>query len=436
MQKKVLKNAGWIVGCKVVKAILTLIVTAITTRYLGVEKYGLISYAAGLVAFVMPIMQLGLNSTMVHEIIDRPDDEGKVVGTVIGMTGVSSLLCILGIISFSMIANAGETDTIIVCAVYSAMLLFHSFEMIHYWFQSKLMSKYSSMAMLFSYVAVTVFQVVLVILKADVYMFAISYSLDYFLIAVILTIVFKKKCTQKLAFSFSLAKQMFSVSKFYIVSNLMVAIFAQTDKIMLKLMVGNAQTGIYSAAYTCALMANFVFAAIIDSMRPDIFNAKKEGNQQLFENRMSELYSVLIYFSVVMCVAITLLAPIVIKVMCGDGYAPSIDVLRVSVWMTVFSYIGSARSIWILAENKQKYLWILNLSGAVMNVVLNYLLIPTMGAMGASIASVATQLFVNVIIDFIIPPMRRNSLILFKGLNPKYIKNLFSAFGKNAKEKQ
>ena len=435
MQKKVLKNAGWIVGCKVVKAILTLIVTAITTRYLGVEKYGLISYAAGLVAFVLPIMQLGLNSTMVHEIIERPNEEGKVVGTVIGMTGVSSILCILGVISFSMIANAGETDTVIVCAVYSIMLLFHSFEMIHYWFQSKLMSKYSAVAMLFSYVAVTVFQVVLVVLKADVYMFAISYSLDYFLIAIILIVIFKKKCGQKLGFSFSLAKQMFSVSRFYIVSNLMVAIFAQTDKIMLKLMVGNAETGIYSAAYTCAMMANFVFAAIIDSMRPDIFNAKKQQDQQLFESRMSELYSVLVYFSVVMCIAITLLSPIVIKVMCGDGYAPSIDVLRVVVWMTVFSYIGSTNSIWILSENKQKYLLIVNLSAALLNIVLNYILIPLIGAIGAAVASVATQVFVNVLIDFIIPQMRRNSVILFKGLNPKYIKNLFGVFAKNKKEK-
>ena len=96
MQLKVLKNAGWIVGCKVVKALLTLIVTAITTRYLGVENYGLISYAAGLVAFVVPIMQLGLNFTIVHEIIERPKEEGKVVGTVMAMSAMSSLLCIVG----------------------------------------------------------------------------------------------------------------------------------------------------------------------------------------------------------------------------------------------------------------------------------------------------------------------------------------------------
>lgn len=430
MQLKVLKNAGWIVGCKVVKALLTLIVTAITTRYLGVENYGLISYAAGLVAFVVPIMQLGLNFTIVHEIIERPKEEGKVVGTVMAMSATSSLLCIVGVIAFSMIVNAGEKDTIIVCAVYSLMLCFQAFEMVHYWFQAKLMSKYSAITMLFSYVAVTVFQVLLVVFKASVYFFAISYSLDYLIIAAVLTVLFTKKSGQKLSFSFALAKQMFSVSKFYIVSNLMVTIFAQTDKVMLKLMLGNAETGIYSAAYNCAIMANFVFAAIIDSMRPDIFNAKKDS-QEKFEEKMSELYSVLFYFSLIMCVAITLLSPLVIKIMCGDGYAPSVDVLRIAVWMTIFSYLGTARSIWILAENKQKYLWILNLVGAVLNVGLNFVLIPVLGALGAAITTVATQFFANVILGFIMKPIRRNNKLLLRGLNPKYVKNIFTAFKKN-----
>ena len=67
-----------------------------------------------------------------------------------------------------------------------------------------------------------------------------------------------------------------------------------------------------------------------------------------------------------------------------------------------------------------------------MNVSLNFVLIPIIGAMGAAVASVATQIFVNVLIDFIIPPMRKNSSILFKGLNPKYVKNLFSSFKKKS----
>lgn len=59
----------------------------------------------------------------------------------------------------------------------------------------------------------------------------------------------------------------------------------------------------------------------------------------------------------------------------------------------------------MLAEDKQKYLWVINLSGALANVILNYLLIPVMGIIGASIASLVTQFFTNVFIGYVFSPI-------------------------------
>lgn len=64
-ENKVAKNAGWIISCKLCKAVLTLISTMIISRYLGVKQYGIISYVAGLVTFVTPIMKLGLGEILV-----------------------------------------------------------------------------------------------------------------------------------------------------------------------------------------------------------------------------------------------------------------------------------------------------------------------------------------------------------------------------------
>ena len=83
----------------------------------------------------------------------------------------------------------------------------------------------------------------------------------------------------------------------------------------------------------------------------------------------------------------------------------------------------SVRNIWILAENKQKYLWIINLSGASLNVILNYILIPVWGICGASFASLVTQFFTNVIVGYILKPIRKNNDIMLKALD---IKNVFN----------
>jgi O-antigen/teichoic acid export membrane protein len=57
-------------------------------------------------------------------------------------------------------------------------------------------------------------------------------------------------------------------------------------------------------------------------------------------------------------------------------------------------------------------------------VVLNTLLIPVMGINGAALASLLTQIFTNVGLGFIIKPIRRNNLLMMRGLNPKYILNM------------
>ena len=423
IRNKVLKNAFWIIFCRVIQAILNLIVTMLSARYLGPSGYGLVNYAASVVAFATPIMMLGLNSILVQEIVNSPEKEGEALGTSLAMTFITSFLTIGGVVSFVAIANRGEKDTIIVCALYSILLVFQSLELIQYWFQAKLKSKYPSMIMLFAYIIVSIYKIILLITGRSIYWFAISQAIDYFIIAILLFVVYAKFGTQRLKISWKRAKSMFSKSRYYIISSLMVTIFAQTDRIMLKIMIDDSATGFYSAAVTCAGMTGFIFSAIIDSARPAIFERKK-NSQEEFEKGVSRLYSVIIYFALLQSLLVTLLAQPIVYLLYGKEYNPSINALRLIVWYTTFSYIGAVRNIWILAEGQQKILGVLNLSGALLNVILNYILIPIWGIMGASFASLLTQIFTNVIMGFIVHRVRRNNILMLKGLNPKYLFDL------------
>jgi O-antigen/teichoic acid export membrane protein len=415
-EQRAIKNAVWIIGCKLMKAVLVLVVTMLTARYLGPSNYGTINYAAGLVAFFAPIMKLGLDAIQVYAIVERPKDEGKIVGTTVVLNAASALLCIVGIVAFAAVVNADEPETILVCGIYSFLLLFQALEMIQYWFQAKLLSKYSSMAMLLAYVVAAVFQTILLIYKKSVYWFAASGSLEFAVIAVILLIIYRKKGGARLAFSWEEARRLLNLGKYYILPEMMVVIFAQTDRVMLKLMLDSEAVGIYSAAVTCATMFGFVFAAVIDSARPSIFESRKESHEA-FEKNMVTLYSIIFYLSVCFSVAICAFAPLIIAIMYGDGYAQSVIPLRIIVWYTIFSLFGGVRNIWLLAEGNQKYLWRINLWGAVANVVLNAWMIPWLGVSGAALASLITQAFTNVIVGFIFKPVRRNNYLMFRGMD-------------------
>lgn len=420
LKNKILKNASWIIGCKIIQSIIGLIVSMLTARYLGPSNYGIISYAASIIAFFTPIMQLGLTNIIVQEIVSNPEEEGTILGTAIIMSVISAVGCIFGVFVFTLVVNTSEIVTIIVCVLYSLSLIAQALELTQYWFQAKYKSKYTSLSSLAAYILVSAYQIFLLIEKKEIYWFAITYTLQYGIIAFLLIILYIKNRGQKFNFSIETAKRLFSKSKYYIVSSLMVTVFAQTDKIMLKMMVDDAATGYYSAAVTCSGLSYFVFQAIIDSARPAIFEAQLKSKEQ-FEKNISRLYCVVIYLSLLQCIVMTGFAGLIIHILYGKSYSASIPALRLIVWYTTFSYLGVIRNIWILAEQKQRYLWQINLFGAVANVGLNALLIPYYGIMGAAFASLFTQFFTNVIVGFIIRPIRFNNTLMARGMNPKLL---------------
>ena len=220
---------------------------------------------------------------------------------------------------------------------------------------------------------------------------------------------------------------MLEKSKYYIFSSMMIVLFTQTGKILLNIMVDAETTGIYSAAATIANLANFVFLAIIDSFRPQIFEAYNQSHE-LFEKKMKTLYAIILYSSLAFCLAVTVMSPLLVNIIYGKTYYDSINLLRVIVWYNVFSFVGNSRNVWILAEGKQKWLWVINLSGAVTNIGINILLIPYLGAMGACIASVIAQLVSNIIVSLIIPDIRPSIILLVNSLN---LKNLLASKTKN-----
>lgn len=420
LYNKILKNASWIIGCKIIQSLLGLVISMLSARYLGPSNFGVINYAASITAFFIPFMQLGLRSTLVKKYIESPEREGEIIGTALFLNIISSIACMIGISIFVFVMNTKERTTIVVCILYSMHLFFQAIEMIQYWFQAKLLSKYISLVSLTAYFVVSIYKIFLLVTNKSIYWFAISQSIDSGIIAILLLLIYKKMSKSHMKVSFSCARELFSKGRYYIVSEMMVTFFQQTDRLMLKNMVDDASVGFYSAAVVCAGITGFVYVAIIDSFRPIILETKKTS-EKLYKKNISRLYSVIFYISLIQCVGMTLLASPIVKILYGLKYVESVNALRVIVWYVTYAYFGNVRNIWILAEGKQKYLWVINFSGAILNIVLNTIFIPIYGIIGASMASLLTQFFVNFILGFIMKPIRENNRLMLRGINPKFV---------------
>lgn len=420
---KIFANASWIIVGRIVQAVLTFFITIFTVRFFGPSNYGLISYASSLTSFVLPIVQLGLTAVLVYELVNNPKDEGKIIGSAITLSVISAALSMLGIAVFCAIANYGEKDTLIVCSLYSISLLFQATELIIYWFQYKYLSKYTAVVMFIAYIAMTAYRVFLLATGKSVYWFSVAQSFDFAIVSILLLIIYKRKGGQRLRFSLTVTKRLLSRSKYYILTGIMGTVFAQTGRIALKLIDGNEQTGYYSVAFACAGFLGFVFSAIIDAFRPTIL-AKKKKTQAEYESAVIGLYAVIIQSAILITLGVFVFAKLVIVILYGSDYVQAVPILRIMIWCFALAYFTSAQDVWILAEEKQKYLLVSNGTGAIVNIALNVVLIPIFGGIGAAFALLLTRIFTSIVMSIVIKPLRRNIYLFYKALNPMVLYKL------------
>lgn len=418
---KEMRNAGWVIGGRIAQMAIALFVSILTTRYLGVNNYGTINYAAAYVAFFSSFCTLGINSIIIKEFIDHPNEQGVAIGTAIFLRAISSILSELVIVGCVSIINKNEPFTIIVVTLCSIALIFQVTDTINYWFQARYLSKVVSIASLIAYIATTIYRIILLLLQKDVKWFAFASSVDAICMAIIMLIIYHQYGGPKLAVSIKKAKELLKKSQYFIIVHMLVAIYEQIDKIMLQLMINETEVGYYSLAATVNGMWIFVLTAIIDSFTPTILQYGKR-DQDKFERKNRQLYSIVIWLSLTVAIVYVCFGREIIRILYGEEYLGATVPLRIICWYTPFFYLVSARNAWMIAKNKQRYLTYLCGGSAVANVVLNFVFIPLWGASGAALASLLTQMLAITIIPYCIKDMRPNVKLMLDAVFLRDIK--------------
>ena len=412
---KFFSNIIWDMGGKVFQMVLTLIVGMLTARYLGPSNYGIIGETASYVSFFSVICQLGFTSTAVKELMDNKEKEGEILGTTIFFRICTSLISSVAITCLLYVLKEGDKIIVWVAFLQSLSLLFQSFEMIHYWYQSRLETQVSVKIQSIAYVIMAAYKIIILALGKSVAWFAFSTALEAAVIAVALVWIYRRGTGGNLSVSISAGKEILKRSYHFILSGLMATIYGEMDKIMLGEMLSESAVGFYTAATKVSTMWSFVLIALINSSRPVIIASKNKSNE-LYVKQNKRLYAAIIWIGIAAGLGITLLGKWIIYFMYGEAYMPATSSLQISAWYTMFAMLGTARGIWIVCENKAKYVKYYLGIGAVINIALNYLLIPKFGPGGAAAATLITQIFTSVFAP-----------ALFKETR-EYTKNALNAF--------
>lgn len=394
-------------------------------RYLKPEAYGLLNYAFAFVGMFGIIASLGIPEIVVRDLIRKPLEAGITLGTSFALRLLGGLIAYLFanvIISF---LSPNDIMLRIVVAILSLMLIIQAIDVIRYWFESQLQSKFMVWVDNIVFFAIAGIKVILILFHATLIVFVIFSLIEAFIVAIFLFIVYKRKVRNLKTWTVSIvrAKELLYNSWPLIFSGVVISIYMKIDQIMIGKMLNNYQVGIYAAAVRISEVWYFIPSAIITSLYPTIINLKKQ-NKKDYELGMKRLYWLMVWIAVPIGIIVSIWGSQIINLLFGSEYIAASGVLSIHIWSSIFVFIGLANNKWLINENMIMIISINTLIGAIANVGLNIILIPKIGILGAAWATLIAYFLAAYFCLILHKKTRNNFLLITKSIIFNPFKNV------------
>lgn len=413
-KKKFFSNIGWLMGGKIVNMLLQFFVSLATARYLGPSNFGTINYVAAFVSFFSSIASLGLAVIVIKEIATDKYDNNEVIWTSIWMRFGTAILSTISIIALMFVTNQDDPMIVQIAFLESLSIVFSSFDTMNYYFQAKLLSKWSSIAGVLAYIGMSLYRIYLLATNADIVWFAFATSTDMIFLTVFLMIFYIRIEGFRPKFNWNIGKKLLKQSYHYLIAGLITILYAQVDRIMLGNMLDKASVGYYSAALTISTLWSMIPSALIQSISPVLYEAAGK-DRVLYLRRLRQSYAVLFWLNAAYSIFVGVFAHWVILLLYGKEYLAGTAALRIVVWYYGLSTMSTLNQVYLANDGKNRYINLFCIVGLVTDVVLNFALIPIMGINGAAIATLITHIVIQIVMPYAFKETREIAVCIIRG---------------------
>lgn len=386
--KRIFGNISWMMGEKVLQFTLGFLVISLTARYLGPESFGRYSYALSFALLFAPLANLGLSGILVQRLVARPEEESATLGTAFTLQAGGAILCVLLALG-SIYALRGSTDESIVWTVMAlTMLLFKPFDTLDSYFQAHLKSQYIAIAKIIALVALAAATLTGIALGWSGAAFVLIKGLSFGVIALAMAGLYRRYSQGAMSawrYSGQQAKSLLKQSWPLILSGATAAVYMKIDQVMLGEIADDRTVGIYAAAVQISELWYFLPWIIVSAFFPSLIRSKTGTD---YDSRLLWLYKLMAILAMSLCICVMIFADLVIDLVFGQKYAEAADILRIHTWASLFIFMRVVLSRWMIIEELTVFSFVTHGLGALINVALNFALIPEYGASGAAVATV------------------------------------------------
>lgn len=417
--QQVISNTGWLVADNMLRMIIGLIVGIWVARYLGPASFGELNYALALVGMFSVIASLGIDGNIVRDLVREPQKQSEILGTAFRLKIAGAILSALACVSVVSILRLHHPQTIWLVAILSAGMLFLAIETISVWFQAQVQSKYTVYAKNLAYVLGALIRVGLILNKAPLIAFAWAGLVETSLAAFGLILVYRRKhgCLPTAwTASWPRAKALLREGWPLLLASVSSMLYLRLDMVMLGEMSGDHTVGIYGAATRLSEVWYFLPMAIVSSLQPSLVRAREQGREQ-YSRRLLQIYRLMAALSILVSLLVMFMADSLINLLYGAQYKEAGAVLALHIWASVAVFLGVASSQYLIIENLQKLSFYRTTIGLGCNTILNFILVPHFGAIGAAVATLVSYCVATFSL-VLFPSTRVQATLMFQSLIP------------------
>lgn len=395
--RRVAINSSFLLLGDVVSRLLHLVLIVFIARELGDIGYGKYAFAFAFTSLFIISSDFGLSVLSIREIARDKSKASKY------LSSVSSIKAILSLITFALIVIVinlmdYSQDTTRIVYIMGLIVVFSSFtQFFRSIFRAFERMEYEMITRIIEEILVVGAGLTVLFLGYGLIELVSVILIARFLISLLsLAIVIKRFARPELSLDIPLAKQLIKSALPFGLAAIFLTIYFQIDSVMLSVMKGDAVVGWYNASYQLVLALMFIPGAFIGSLYPLMsryFESTKDSLRIIYEKS----FKYLLILAIPLGIGTTLVADKTIALLYGEGFANSVIALQILVWAVSLIFLTSLAGHALVSIDKQ---WIATRNmgiAALLNIILNLLLIPHYSHIGAAVATVVTELVIFVL---------------------------------------
>lgn len=418
--EKYLKNTGWLMLAKVGSQVVKMVVaTFVLSAYLGKDGNGVLNYPMSIVIFFNAIAALGLDGFVTRELLKRPEEEDKILGTAFRMRLVAGV-CTLPLVWLAYLVMGSykpQSAPLSYVIVVGFTSVIQAINIIDSYFQAQVRGKKIMYVQVSGNIISAVIKLVLILLRLPLVWFIYSLVLDALIIAIGYAITYlKDKRISAWKYNRDEALYLFKNAWPLTFSALLVSIYMKIDQLMISWYRPIGDLGIYSVVAGLSESWYFFPTAIVASVFPSIMYARSTDKVR-YQKRLQNMYDLMVVSSVGIAIFITFASKYIFQIAYHKHpeYWSGAPVLSVHVWAGVFVFLGSASGQYLIAEGYNRLILIKTAAGAVANILLNIIWIPMFGIMGAAYATLVAY-GISVFFILLVPKTRQQGWMMLQSV--------------------